>query len=142
MVFYSIRNCYIGIEILFLVKVFENTFDLKKNINFKFQTKMKKLFLIATIGVAGFLSANSVVNDSNKSNLTKIDNKEFVQQYCQEYVMVVWCDKSKNTVDTVCYELGNAQSKNEAYECMAHNGRLFNIYNCGAADYGLTNSIY
>ncbi|KUJ56290.1 hypothetical protein [Chryseobacterium aquaticum] len=108
---------------------------------------MKKLLLIATIGIAGCLSANNSINNCNKEKMKEkeeniVTKKEAIQQYCQEYVMVVWCDKSKNAVDTVCYELGNEQSRDEAYECMRHNGRLFNIYNCGSASYGLTSSIY
>jgi len=107
---------------------------------------MKKLLLVATIGFAGCVSASNGITNYDKKILTqreiRIDKSEVVQQYCQEYVMVVWCDKSKNAVDTVCYELGNDQSRDEAYEYMRQNGRLYNIYNCGSASYGITNSIY
>jgi len=33
------------------------------------------------------------------------------------YTMVTWCNNN-TAVDTVCYELGNQESKDHAYQCM------------------------
>lgn len=110
---------------------------------------MKKLFLIMAISAAGLLNAKKETKEinmlENGVEIQKETSNSELQQYCQSYIMVVWCDKSKNAIDTVCYELGNQESKDQAYECMRQNGRLYNIYNCGTSDYGassLTDSIY
>lgn len=103
--------------------------------------QMKKLFLIATVSFVGFLSAKDTEEkkpskQTEETKNEKCEKESTPQQYCQSYLMVVWCNSSANAVDTVCYELGDADSKAHAYACMRENGALYNEYVCGSPDYG------
>ncbi len=102
---------------------------------------MKKLLLVATSLVVGLLSAKDKEKKKSakqeaETKIEKSEKEPMPKQYCQSYLMVVWCNSSANAVDTVCYELGDADSKAHAYACMSENGALYNEYVCGSPDYG------
>jgi len=93
---------------------------------------MKKLFLVATIGVAGLVSAkNAEIKTLSKENKLEVktveskDSKVFSKFGCWQYGIVIGCT-NEMVVDTAC-----GDTFADAQACMNQNAALMNEFMCG-----------
>lgn len=85
---------------------------------------MKKLLLVATIGVAGLMNANNVEhNDKKKEDeITKAESKAEKESVKQTHCSPVTYDgpcTGRSFPDTICWEVGNWNSLVSAINCFA-----------------------
>ncbi|MEN4760271.1 hypothetical protein ABEG63_08075 [Chryseobacterium sp. C39-AII1] len=88
---------------------------------------MKKIILIAAIGVAGLTSAKETksLNFEKEKNVSKQTNSEIKSKMnCYSYGIVIGCTNEMIS-DTACGE-----TYEEARQCMIDNGALMNEYFC------------
>ncbi|AKK74423.1 hypothetical protein OK18_19015 [Chryseobacterium gallinarum] len=99
---------------------------------------MKKILLIATISVAGLVSAK---NTEVKTPTKEVEKKEVVKEVdskeadasmqCIQYGMLISCT-NEVIPDTVCYGEGTDNATYEdAWDCITTNGQLANEFFCG-----------
>lgn len=97
---------------------------------------MKKILLIATIGVAGLVSAKDAEVKPTKEVEKKeavnasADDAEALRMQCIQYGMYIECT-GEVIPDQVCYGEGTGISTyEEAWDCITHNGTLANAFFC------------
>jgi hypothetical protein len=100
---------------------------------------MKKILLVATMSVAGLVSAK---NAEEKKRTKEVEKKEAVKEaeskeaealkiQCINYGMFIECT-GEVIPDQVCYGEGTGvASYEEAWDCITTNGTLANDYFCG-----------
>lgn len=100
---------------------------------------MKKVFLVATICVAGLASAknaeikNPTKEGEKKEAVKTIDSKEAdaKKMNCISYGMYIECT-GEVIPDTVCYGEGTGTATyQDAWNCITENGQMANAYVCG-----------
>jgi len=100
---------------------------------------MKKLFLIAALGVAGFVSAK---NAEETKPTKEPEKKEIIKgvvaedpndkMQCYEWAMYVWCT-DQFFADTVCWGAGSGTATHaQAVADEIHNSQLLTEYFCGS----------
>lgn len=98
---------------------------------------MKKILLVATISVAGLVSAKDA---EVKTTTKEVEKKETVKEadkeadaamQCIQYGMLISCT-NEVIEDTVCYGEGTDNASYEdAWDCITTNGQLANEFFCG-----------
>lgn len=91
---------------------------------------MKKLFFIATLGVAGLMSANSIEKDYEDNNLSS-EEDVITGGGCVTYGMYVWCTDEMYD-DTVCWGEGTpyANFEDARLGCILPNSQALTLYMC------------
>jgi hypothetical protein len=84
---------------------------------------MKKIFLIATLGVAGLASANGLTDNTVETEAPK-------KQLCTQITINIMCDSSQNFNNTYCWTEGNNASFQEALHCYETEYQMFNDELC------------
>ncbi|MDQ1097589.1 MULTISPECIES: hypothetical protein [Chryseobacterium] len=102
---------------------------------------MKKIILVAALGIAGLASAKNidVKKDKNDEKIEKkskdtksSEESEALKMQCMQVGMLVWCT-NEVVSDTVCWGEGSGTSTYEqAVSDSIHNSQLLTEFTCGA----------
>jgi hypothetical protein len=95
---------------------------------------MKKIVLLATICVAGLVSAKGMVenNIENQSAANQKDKEaeKPLKQLCSTITINIMCDSSQSFNNTYCWTEGNTASFQEALHCYETEYQMFNDELC------------
>jgi len=99
---------------------------------------MKKIFLIAALGVAGLASANNIYlkkdGDKEKTEMKKANSNQEDpngKMQCQQVGMLVWCT-NEVVPDTMCWGEGSGTATyQQAVQDQIHNSQLLTEFYCG-----------
>jgi len=97
---------------------------------------MKKILLVATICVAGLVSAKNIdvkkpTKEVEKKEVTQSTESKDPQPKCFSYGILIECT-GEVLEDTVCYGPGSDNATyQDAWDCITENGQLANEFFCG-----------
>ncbi|MBB4804756.1 hypothetical protein HNP38_000028 [Chryseobacterium defluvii] len=96
---------------------------------------MKRIIFLATLGVAGFISAKNTVEPSKEIEKERIAKQETlkeekIEMVCYQTYQMTSCGVELNN-SGYCYEPGNLASAQAAWHCVQSDMQAMEAYYCG-----------